>query len=109
MSLPATPVTFEVATGRESDAPAATSARGLIIVPSAPVSSRSRMFVVPLILASTMIACPGVYLIAAPPFGALGPATFAGRLAVVASGVAPRGTLCKPSGTALARYSGGTL
>jgi len=73
------------------------------------VSSKSLTVAVPLILASTMIGCPGVYLIAAPPFGALGPPAVAARLAVVASDAAPRGALYKPSGTAVARYCGGTL
>ena len=36
LSLPVTPLTRVVATGRESDAPAATSTRGLITVVSAP-------------------------------------------------------------------------
>src|SRR6058998_2799281 len=109
VSLPATPVTRDVPAGRDSDAPAATSTRGLIIVPSAPVSSKSLAFVVPLILASTMIALPGVYLMAAPPFGAFGaPAAAPEPPGVVGAVVAaPGGALRSPMGTAFARYSCG--
>jgi hypothetical protein len=106
-----TPVTRVVPTGRESDAPAATSTRGLIIVVSAPVSSRRLAFVLPLIFTSTMIALPGVYLMVVPPFGTLATGAAApGRPGVLAGGVtagAPRGG--NLIGTARARNSCGTL
>src|SRR5215470_14604120 len=90
LSLPATPVTRVVPTGRETEAPAATSTRGLISVVSAPVSSNSVALVLPLIFTSTMICLPGVYLMVVPPFGALatGPgAAGVGRPAVLLGGV----------------------
>src|SRR5215470_1103901 len=109
LSLPATPVTRVVPTGRETEAPAATSTRGLIIVVSAPVSSKRFAVVLPLIFTSTMIGLPGVYLIAVPPLGALatGPgAADVGRPDVLPGGVTEvargGGSL---SGTARARNS----
>src|SRR5260370_3623484 len=118
-SLPVTPVTRVVPTGREIDAPADTSTRGLIIVRSAPVSSRRFAFALPLIFTSTMIRWPGVYLIVVPPAlgapgGPPGPPAVAARRPNPApepagAGVgAPAGALRRPTGTARARYSCGT-
>src|SRR5438067_12095480 len=119
-SLPATPVTRVVPTGREIDAPADTSTRGLIIVRSAPVSSRRFAFALPLIFTSTMIRSPGVYLIVVPPaFDAPAalpapPGVAPGRPSAApepgGAGVgAPAGALRSPTGAARARYSCGTL
>src|SRR5262249_16289468 len=113
LSLPATPVTRVVPTGLETEAPAATSTRGLISVVSAPVSSTSVALLVPLIFTYPMTALAGVYLIGVPPFGALatGPgAAGVGRPAVlpddVTEGAPGGGSLI---GTARARNSCGTL
>ena len=73
----------------------ATRVRGLIIVRSAPVSSRSWAVNAPLILTSTMMRWPGVYLITVVPLGfaAVGVAVLA----------AAAGALRNDSGTAALR------
>src|SRR5688572_1003947 len=65
---PPTPLTVAEPTGRASDTPAAARTRGLIIVRSAPVSSRSCADALPFTVALTMIRCPGAYVMVAPPF-----------------------------------------
>ena len=79
--------------GAEICAPAAWSARGLISVRSAPVSSIRIASALPLILTSTMIRWPGGNLIVVVPVAA-----FASPLDGPGAGAFRR-----PSGTAVAR------
>src|SRR5712692_2342107 len=75
-----------------SDTPAAASARGLMTVLSAPVSSISFTEVPPLIVASTTIACPFTNLISVEPAPLAGAPVPAGALGDVGAFLSPRGT-----------------
>src|SRR3989442_6576142 len=75
-----------------SDTPAATSARGLITVLSAPVSSISFTEVPPLIVAFTTIACPFTNLISVEPAPLAGAPAPAGALGDGGAFLSPRGT-----------------
>src|SRR3989442_1742407 len=75
-----------------SDTPAATSARGLITVLSAPVSSISFTEVPPLIVAFTTIACPFTNLISVEPAPLAGAPVPAGALGDGGAFLSPRGT-----------------
>src|SRR5439155_45456 len=74
-----------------SDTPAAASARGLMTVLSAPVSSISLTEVPPLIVAFTTIACPFTNLISVEPAPLAGGAGPAGALGDGGALLRPRG------------------